>query len=179
MPTLDEVFSHASSIPAHLLRPLLRVDGEAVAARFAGLPLAVVAHEVGIDELEFEVEADGRYRLIRYGDLEVPAESIRATLEAHIEDEHGGPEELEDENAELFEEDEARAHLQPSDDDDLDELAEVEIGRSTWLQAADGPPPSEAEGFALALTSHPILFGRYYLFVEPERRRIRQVFQCT
>ncbi len=97
MPSLEEVFAHADDIPPFLLRPLIRLDdGGEISMALRGLPLAVVAHEVGLDELEFHVEADGRYRLVRYGDLEIPADAIRTTLEGYIDDEYDGAEELED-----------------------------------------------------------------------------------
>lgn len=175
MPSLEEVFADATEIPDNLLRPLLRVDGEVIDARLAGLPLAIVAHEVGVDELEFVIEPDGRYRLIKYADVEIPAGQTRDRLEAYIEEEHDGPEGLEDENAELFDEDEPRAHLETSDDGDY----EVHALEADWIQNTTYDPPSSDSQFAFALMRHPILFGAYYLFVDVAGRRVRQVFQCT
>lgn len=178
MPTPEEVFADPEAIPDDLLLPLLRVDGAEVQARLAGIPLVVVAHEVGIDELEFRVDEAGRYVLERYADVEIqdPADT-REQLDDYIEREHDGPEGLADENEELFEEDEEeRSFLRESDDDGS---VQVHVGAARWLQHRTEPAPGEDHEFAFALMQHPRLFGAYYLFVDVEARRVRQVFQCT
>ncbi|MGK0360171.1 MAG: hypothetical protein ACI9U2_002484 [Bradymonadia bacterium] len=175
MPELAEVFGDPDSIPDNLLRPLLKVDGGAIRAELEGIPICVVAHEVGIDNLSFHVEADGRYTLREYGPVEMPTPAdVRPSLDAYIDEDCGGPDGLEDENEELFDEHEDRTYLRVDDDGDVT----LELGCSTWLQGREASP-DDTDEFAFALCGHPVLFGRYYVFVNPIERTVRQVFQCT
>ena len=175
-PTLAEVVAHPDSLPAFLLRPLVRIDGGLLRPEWAGLPLCIFAHEVGIDSIEWQVEADGGYTLVDYNGLALDdPKTTRAVLEAHLLEDYDSLEDFADEMEETFDEVDAPSPLAVGAGDDI----RLAVGEARWLQHADGPEPPDEPGFAFALTDHPYLFGCYYLFVDVERRRIRQVFQCT
>jgi hypothetical protein len=177
MPDPTAILGAPDSLPNRLVRPLLQLEGGLIRPELKGLPLCVFAHEVGIDELVWRIDADGRYILRRYNTLSLPpsAKGIRATLDAYIEDEYDSIEDFEDEMEEVFDSASTPRGLAPAESGRI----AIETGRVEWIQNTTRKAPYRLKTFAFALCSHPQLFGRYYIFVSPTQRTVRQVFQCT
>lgn len=177
MPDPGAILAAPHSLPNRLVRPLVCIEGGLVRPELTGLPLCVFAHEVGIDELVWRIDSNGRYVLRRYNTLALPpsAKGIRATLDAYIEDEYGGTEDFEDEMEEVFDAPSTPRALVPADAGRIG----ISTGRVEWIQNTTRKAPYRLKTFAFALCDHPQLFGRYYVFVSPAQRTVRQVFQCT
>ena len=175
-PALATVVAHPEHLPDWLVRPLVRIEGGAIRSDLAGLPLCVFAHEVGLDSLEWRIEADGRYTLLDYNGVQLddPLTS-RAVLEAHLTVTYDSLEDFEEEMEETFDDIDDPSPLAVGTGDRVG----LAIGSARWRQFNDEPEPPEQADFAFALDSHPHLFGCYYLFVDVARRHVRQVFQCT
>ena len=175
-PALESVLTNPASLPAGLVAPLLQLDGGVVDARFEGLPIRVFAHDVFVDELLWRIDAEGRYTLRRYNTLKLPdVDTTHAQLTDFLTDRYGSMARYADLRPEVLREPATATPLVNAPSGGI----QIETGRSQWIQNTTRPDPFRAKTFAFALTHHPDLFGRYYVFVSPAQRTVRQVFQCT